>query len=152
MQYEICFLTGESKEAELSKIKGEIREIIEKEGGKISDAEFFEKRKMAYRVKGEVKGTYTAWRFDFEKNEDSEKDQDAIESITRKINLNSNILRFIIVKAEEFSQMILEEKKGGKEKKIPKEEVKKNVSPNEKKAEKASEDSIDKKLEEILNI
>jgi len=177
MEYEICYLIGESKEAETEKIKEKIRRIITGKGGSFSDFNFSDKRKMAYEIKNEIRGTFFANRFKISKkdtNQESEaKSRSAIDSITEKLYLEKDILRFIIVKADSVplpedkkeaekrssnepqaisrKQQAVNSKQEKKEsvrqfeKPIKKEPPKKNA-----KVEKLGD--IDKKLEEILKI
>ena len=104
MEYEICYLIGESKEAETEKIKEKIKKIIAGEGGSFSDFNFTDKRKMAYEIKGETRGIYIANRFKISKGDDIRKPEaklkSAIKRITEKLYLEKDILRFIIVKAD----------------------------------------------------
>jgi len=183
MEYEICYLIGESKEAEIVKIKEKIKKIIAGEGGSFSDFEFSDKRKMAYEIENEIRGTFFANRFKMSKkdnNQESEtKSKSAIDSVTEKLYLEKDILRFIIVKADSVpSPENKEETKSGyarsggarkKEKERGKEnsEIKKDSvkhfekskdrkpvkkEPPKKIAKKEKMGDIDKKLEEILRI
>ena len=158
MQYEIFYLISGSKEAEVLKIKEEVREIITKSEGEFLEKETLEKRKLAYKIKHETQGIYIAQRFNLE-NIDNLKD------INRKMNLNGNILRFILSRADELPELKSKEEriaeatekeetqKLRERKPEKKEEARKK--PEEAGEEKSEEsvmgDDIDKKLEEILN-
>lgn len=157
MEYEICYLVGESKEGELEKIKEGVNKIIAQEGANVLEPEKVEKRKLAYKVKKEIRGTYVAKRFVIEKDKDSSGEKNEIENITRKLNLENNVLRFIIVKADEVPALIKEEAK--EIEKPAKKETKKPVRIAESVAEeektekpKAKKDEIDDELDKILNI
>ncbi|MDH4330935.1 MAG: 30S ribosomal protein S6, partial [Candidatus Moranbacteria bacterium] len=109
MEYEICYLIGESKETELDSIKKGVEEIITHEGGVLLDSEFLEKRKMAYEIKKEIRGTYIAKRFTVvdkdEREEDQYPEKDIISEITTKMNLNNDVLRFIVIKADDLPEL-----------------------------------------------
>jgi ribosomal protein S6 len=156
MEYEICYLVGESKESELERIKEEVGAIISQEGAKLLDPEKVEKRKLAYKVKKEIRGIYVAKHFIVEKDEDSEKNP--LEGITRKMNLKNEVLRFMIAKADEVPALIKkEEMRDEPVEKKPARIATQSVAGEEKTREqsekpKAKQDNIDDQLEEILNI
>ena len=183
MEYEICYLIGESKETEIAKIKEKIKKIIAGKGGSFSDFEFKDKRKMAYEIENEIRGTFFANRFKMAKKDINQKSEagtkNAIDSITEKLYLEKDILRFIIVKADGVPS--LEDKEGAKSgyarsggarkkekerekenSEIKKDSMKRFEKPRDKKpikkeppkktAKKEKMGDIDKKLEEILDI
>ncbi|MFC1645046.1 30S ribosomal protein S6 [Patescibacteria group bacterium] len=99
MEYEICYLIGESKEVELDSIKEGVEKIVTEAGGTFIEGEFKEKRKMAYEIKKEIRGIYVARRFNVDKN------SDAVSEITGELNLNNDVLRFIVVKTDELPEL-----------------------------------------------
>lgn len=169
MRYELFYLIGASKEAELEKIKGEVKELVSALGGIFEEKETEEKRKTSYKIKQEIQGIYVAQRFELPEAEN-------IKEINRKMNLNHDVLRFIISRADELpelktkeerireaegKQVVSETRKEAapkKEKKI--EEVTASASPKETRPVETSQEEkkitkledIDDKLEEILNI
>ena len=168
MQYELFYLVGGSKEADISKIKTDLAEIVVSEGGVFKEKQVVEKRKMAYEIKRENRGFYVAQRFNLDEPE-------KIQSINKKIGLYPNILRALIVRAEELPELTSREEREAKATKEKKAEIKKPVKIEEKtitpkpvaegqpketamvektpeKVEKLDEEDINKKLEEILNI
>jgi small subunit ribosomal protein S6 len=159
MRYELLYLIGASREAEVEKIKGDVEKLVKEAGGVFEEKETMEKRRMAYEIKHETHGIYIAQRFEL----DSEK----IPEMNKKINLYPSIARFIVSRADELPELKSKEERINEamarptpekrvEKKIeaePKKEEVKEETKKEKLAEKgASDDDIDKKLEEILNI
>lgn len=159
MQYELFYLVGQNNEEKMGEIKTEIEKILSDESAKIHQIEVINKRKLSYEIKHQIRGTYVARRFDLPENdywaeEPESKGNDSLQRITAKINLMPNVLRFIIVKADELPEL------KQKEAASPKKEVERKEKPfnkkpamaPEKKEEKKEEESIDKKLEEILNI
>lgn len=170
MKYEICYLVGESKDSELESIKQGVEEIVSKEGGVFEGIETRDKRKLAYKVKKEIRGTYVARRFEVVKNEEVE-DQSAMAAIIQKLNLYPEILRFVIVKADELPVLVQREaplprqsnrrperSRGGysrPERKAPISEEPAEKKVTEEKAAPVAEKpvgNIDEKLDEILNI
>ena len=169
MEYEIFYLVGASKESELDNIKKEVEKIVTEQGGVFSEKETQEKRRLSYMVKKENHGIYIARRFELE-------DTKNLQEIISKLNLNSNILRFVLSKASELPALqSKEERMNETAKKESNQQIRESFKPalkkektpvektNEKKIEKdskekepilekTSSDDIDKKLEEILNI
>ncbi len=165
MQYELFYLVGESKESQLDQIKEKIKKIITDEGGKFLEPEIIEKRKLAYKVKRETRGTYIAQRFDLS-GEEEPAVVNKIQNINKKMTLYQNILRFIIVRASDLPELkpheIITRDKFSKPLSRREERsvyirpaMRKKEAPAEKPAsseEKRETKSIDEKLEEILNI
>lgn len=167
MQYELFYLIGVSKEAELAEIKKEVEGIVETAGGKFLEKETLEKRRLSYQIKHENHGVYLCRRFELTEVE-------GMVEITKNLNLCTRILRFIISKAAELPELKSKEERvaeaakrdSRKEQKEVKPEARKmtetrpaektEVKPETKAEEKAEEteksEAIDKKLEEILNI
>lgn len=155
MLYEIFYLIGGSRESEVEKIKKGVSEIITGVGGVFEEKETLEKRRLSYKIKHETHGIYIAQRFELE---DSQK----LSEIGRKINLYPDVLRFIISRTDDLPELkskeerIAEQEKRAaraasveKTEKVEPEKV--TAAPAQTK-KKASEEDIDKKLEEILNI
>jgi ribosomal protein S6 len=163
MNYELFYLVGISKEADLPKIKTDLKNIVLEEGGVFEEKETEEKRKLSYEVKHETHGIYIAQRFALE---DTEK----IQSIIRKVNLYPNILRFLVSKTDDLPELRTKEEriKGFPQQQIKEKTARKISDPKVKQVEKIEEtekkskkellkekidsEDIDKKLEEILNI
>jgi len=158
MQYELFYLIGGTKEANLEAIKKEMADIVISEGGVCEEKQTVEKRKLAYSIKHETHGIYVAQRFNLE---DTEKSKE----LNRKLNLYGKILRFIISRADELPELLSKEERIAKSTSTPKSEQKKETPKEESKIEKKTEErvetpekksekneDIDKKLEEILNI
>lgn len=159
MRYELFYLVGISKESELPKIKEDIKKIVLEEGGIFEEKETEEKRKLSYAVKHETHGIYTAQRFALE-------DTDKIQTINKKINLYSDVLRFLISRTDDLPELRTKEEriKGFPQQTAKERPFKKTSEPQIKKEEKPSENlnregkekldnqDIDKRLEEILNI
>lgn len=182
MKYELCYLVGESKEQNLPKIKEEVKNIVSQEGGKWVEPQIEEKRKMAYKVGKEIRGVYVAQRFEIPEQENEEEGTlktDLMANVNRKLNLYSDVLRFIVINADGLPELRLREernvrasegrkpahaKREAAPAKIVKEEkVEAKAEPKAEpekpaeelapaKEEKKKEKSIDEKIDEILNI
>ena len=161
MKYELFYLIAASKEAQLDEIKAGAEKIVTDEGGVFEEKVVVEKRKLAYEVQHETHGFYVARRFKMENTQ-------ALQTITRNLNLDVNILRSVISRADGLPELRTKEERikaaSERAEKKPKEtkaeEAKTMQAPEKKtpaspekmgKAKKEAED-IDKKLEEILNI
>ncbi|MCX6765741.1 MAG: 30S ribosomal protein S6 [Candidatus Moranbacteria bacterium] len=148
MLYELCYLVGESNEPKLEEIKKEVAAIVTQTGGIFQEPQIIEKRKMSYKIKGQFRGTYAAQRFEIPEKDFSEQkpgEANAIQAITKKLNLDQNILRFIIVKTDDLPELRPKEI-------APREKVVAAPVKRKDKEKTAPAKSIDEKLEEILNI
>lgn len=145
MQYELFYLIGASKEAGLEKIKSEVKEIVASEGGVFEAKEIIEKRKLAYKIKRETHGSYVGQRFELENPE-------KVQSITKKLNLYPEILRFLVSKASELPELKSKEERMKQEAALKPAKKEKEEASAKVLAGKKAEEDIDKKLEEILNI
>jgi ribosomal protein S6 len=144
MEYELMFLIAESKKPEFDRIKGEIRTVVEKSGGTwIGNALEFD-RKLSYEIKHNWRGTYFVQRFTMPDKDECEETgattEGAIAEITRQLNLNQEILRYLIVNAKELPPLADFAKQFDK------------AQREDKKQLKETGEKIDEKLEEALNI
>lgn len=183
MQYELFYLVGERQEATLDAIREGVKNILVSGKASLLEPELTEKRKLAYEIKHQNKGTYITRRFDMPEademdalNEAAEKSGDekefGIEAITRKLNLNNDVLRFLIVKTEDLPDLGAKDRRKAQEMNAPKptaqrpqqrpgdrqkpsyqprrQEQPRPVQAPAKKAEEAKE--IDKQLDKLLDI
>ena len=171
MRYELFYLIGAQKEADLERIKGEVNQMVLTEGGVIEEKATQERRKLAYEIKHQAFGFYVTIRF--------EMAPEKIAEISRKLNLYGDVLRFIVSRADELPELKTKEerlKAAGRIKEMaevvnvvapveaPKTEEKPEVieasseavtSESAKVVEEkatATEEDIDKKLDEILKM
>jgi ribosomal protein S6 len=154
MKYELFYLIGASNESEFEKIKQAVSEMILASGGVFEEKETLERRKLSYKIKHETHGIYVAQRFELE-------DVQKINEISQKMNLNPKVLRFIISRASELPELrSKEERMADQEKRSVQSEKSRaaekpatpEVKEEKKEKKKSTEEDIDKKLEEILNI
>lgn len=155
MKYELFYLVGASKEADLAQIRKDVNDIITGNGGEFSEKETLEKRKMAYKIKHETHGIYIAQRFELPEPE-------KMKEINNRLNLHTGVLRFVLSRADELPELKSKEERMSESirRETPKTEPiakeTKKTAPEEVKAEpkkdEQAQEDIDKKLEEILNI
>lgn len=167
VEYELFYLVGESKDADLPRIKADVEKLITDNDGTFLAGETEEKRKLAYLVKKESRGTYIARRFTLPDKDERDgagvaMDTHPLVTINRALQLSKDVLRFLIVNATgmpELKAIPREERprtenRGNRYEKrgavrpmpqapvAPKEEEKKVVSPEE----------MDAQLKEKLDI
>ncbi len=108
VEYELFYLVGETKEAELPRIKEAVEKIVTGEGGTFLAPETEEKRKLAYQVKKEVRGIYIAKRFtlpDHDEVDPETVDIHPLTKINRALMLSKDVLRFIILRADNLPEL-----------------------------------------------
>jgi ribosomal protein S6 len=112
VEYELFYLVGESKEAELPTIREEVEKIVKQFGGEFLSAETSEKRTLAYAVRKEKRGTYIARRFTIAARGDEpfvevkgDPKDHPIVAMTKQLQLFSDIFRFFILRADELPEL-----------------------------------------------
>jgi len=147
MEYELMFLIADEQKPEFNRIKDEVTALVETAGGTWTGESVEFERKLAYKIKHNWRGTYFVQRFTLpdkdtrdESASDGEMSKNVISEITRQMNLQKDILRYIVVNAKELPSLAHFTKQFAKEEKADKTTLKE-------KGEK-----IDEKLEEALNI
>lgn len=147
MEYELMYLVGENKKEDLPRIKEEMAAIVTKAGGTMTDASVEFDQKLAYEIKHTWRGTYVVNRFTLPDKDTREEEagddalaSDIIGEITRQLNLHKDLLRYIIVNAEELPSLAEYTEKAEKAKK------------EDKKVLKEKGEKIDGKLEKVLKI
>lgn len=158
--YEITFITKEDKREK------PVKPILEGLGGKILNISSLGQKTFAYPIKKENRGFYTTAAFEIE--------PEKVVELNKKLGLEEEILRFLMILAQPAAQPIKEIKPPAIVVAEPKEIVKepakeimpvkeKVVEPKPKKvsrkvkelieepvSEKERMDALDKKLEELL--
>lgn len=125
MQYELFYLVGERQEANLEAIKEGVNSILALENATMVGEELSEKRKLAYEIKHQNKGTYITRRFelpeiDFWADEANGEREFGIQAITNKLNLNNDVLRFLIVKTQDLPDLGAKDRRKAQEMSAPK--------------------------------
>lgn len=95
MEYELFYLIAESKRADLDRIQKELETLVVGEGGEMQPGEFIDERRMEYPIKKERRGIYVAKRFTTK-----EAAGDVPGNLSKKLLLNGDILRFLVVRSE----------------------------------------------------
>ena len=92
-RYEIMFIVKNTIEEEkVKKIADSLKDLITNDKGNIIDFKEMGKRKLAYPIKKEVTGTYYVMTV--------EANHDTIKEFNRKVSINENVLRHLIIKKE----------------------------------------------------
>lgn len=105
VEYELLYLVGESQETEFPRIREAVENIITSQGGVFLPPMTEEKRKMAYAVKGETRGTYVARRFTLPEEDRDKTSAHPLIAINRALHLSKDVLRFLIVSAEGLPEL-----------------------------------------------
>jgi ribosomal protein S6 len=147
VEYELFYLVLASKKALLEQIKKDVRTTVEESGGTYKGDDVTQERKLAYDIKHEWRGVYVAQRFTIKDRQDMMPDTDEphpVDLITKKLNVYKDVVRFVIVRADEVPSL---------------EQYKKTVAEAQKQKTRrprgtkpSSQEEMDKKLEEVLNI
>ncbi len=108
LEYELFYLVGEKKEAELPQIRETVEKLVTDFGGVLLPIVTEEARKLAYEIKGEVRGTYIARRFTLPDRDEIERGADEVHplvSIERGLMLSKDVLRFLVLRADELPEL-----------------------------------------------
>jgi len=88
-KYEMMTLAkGSDGEESARKLSKEVAELITSFGGKVLEADFWGKRKLAYKIRKDTEGFYEVIVFEFSK--------DQIDKLKAKLNLMNNLVRYLI--------------------------------------------------------
>lgn len=92
-RYEIMFIVKNTIEDEAVKKEADaLQSLITSDKGKIIEFKEMGKRKLAYPIKKELTGTYYVMTV--------EANHDTIKEFDRKVLINENVLRHLIIKKE----------------------------------------------------
>ena len=80
------------EEEKVKKIADSLKDLITNDKGNIIDFKEMGKRKLAYPIKKEVTGTYYVMTV--------EANHDTIKEFSRKVSINENVLRHLVIKKE----------------------------------------------------
>ncbi|MEI7621729.1 MAG: 30S ribosomal protein S6 [Candidatus Moraniibacteriota bacterium] len=128
MQYELFYLVGQRQEGTLDEIRKSVNEMLTAEGAKLLEPELTEKRKLAYEIKHQNKGTYVTRRFelediDFWADEKNGEREFGIAAINNKLNLTNDVLRFLIVKTDDLPDLGAKDRRKAQEMKTQRPET-----------------------------
>lgn len=110
IEYELFFLVGESLEGNKEAIAKKVEGIVVQEGGTFLAPITEEKRKFAYEIKGETRGTFIARRFTLPSIDELEAERGPeevhpLDKINRALQLDKEVLRFILVRADQLPEL-----------------------------------------------
>ena len=145
--YELAYLVSLNTEKP-DDIYQEINQIIEREGGKISQIESPHEVNLAHPIRKEIKAILASIAFYLEagKLEQVKEKLKVLSASTNTKETVTPLLRFLIIRREPPKENKTTEKKIVKEKLLSKEKVK----PISKKAKKVELKEVNQKIEEIL--
>ena len=93
-KYEIMYIVKATQDAEAVKKTAEaVKKLVEDSKGKISEFKELGEKKLAYSIKNEISGYYYVIEFEASKEVEAE--------VNRKVGLDENILRHLIVRLDE---------------------------------------------------
>ena len=93
-KYEMMFIVKATMESDQVKATAEgVKKLISSEKGSVADFKELDEKKFAYPIKKEINGYYYVVQFEATKEAEAE--------INRKIGIDENILRHLIIKLDE---------------------------------------------------
>ena len=93
-RYEIMFIVKSTIEAENVKITAETyKKLVSELNGKVEDYKEMGEKKLAYAIKKELNGYYFVMTV--------EANNEAISEFDRKIRLDENVLRHLVIRLDE---------------------------------------------------
>lgn len=164
IEYELFYSVGESKEAELEAIGKKVEAIVTGLGGSFLPPQTTEKRKFAYEIQGEKRGTFIARRFTLpgrdEQAEAGDEMVNVLDQMNKNLLLEHDVLRFILVRADDLPELKAIEriqKPRTDRKKYEKRSTRTTateapITPVDEEKSKVSAEEIDKQLKSKLNI
>ncbi len=92
-KYEIMFIVKATMEEDaIKKASEDLQKLINNKTSKVIDFKEMGRKKLAYPIKKEVSGYYFVMNV--------EADRETIAEFDRKVSINENILRHLIIKVE----------------------------------------------------
>lgn len=95
--YELTVLIHPDLESDLEKALAKVRNLISVNGGEISKEENWGKKKLAYKINGEDFAVYVAMEVALPAA--------APQKISNTLNITDEVLRYLLVKAEERAEV-----------------------------------------------
>lgn len=100
--YELTVLIHPDLESDLEKALDKVRGLIVANGGEVAKEDNWGKKKLAYAIKGEEFAVYVAM--------DIKLPAAAPQKISNTLNITDEVLRYLLVKAEDRPAVEAEEK------------------------------------------
>ncbi len=92
-KYEIMFIVKSTMEEDkIKKVSEDLQKLINKKPCKVIEFKEMGRKKLAYPIKKEVSGYYYVMTV--------EADSDSIREFDRKVSINENVLRHLIINVE----------------------------------------------------
>lgn len=101
--YELTVLIHPDLESDLEKALDKVRNLISANGGEISKEDNWGKKKLAYKIKGEDFAVYVAMEVALPAQ--------APQKISNTLNITDEVLRYLLVKAEDRPEVETAEEK-----------------------------------------
>jgi small subunit ribosomal protein S6 len=147
--YELLYIVHPDLESSIDKSIDRVRSYVEKRDGKIIYEENWGKRKLAYPINKNDVGIYVLWYFNAPKNK--------IAGIEKDLRINEEVMRFMLLVAEEKKEAKPKKEKPAAAKTEIKAEVATEAKTKTKKETKVPAETerermkkIDEKLEALL--
>lgn len=92
-KYEIMFIVKSTLEEDaIKKVSDELQKLINKKPSKVIEFKEMGRKKLAYPIKKEISGYYYVMTV--------EADHETLAEFDRKVSINENVLRHLIIKIE----------------------------------------------------
>lgn len=92
-KYEIMFIVKATMEEDkIKKISEDLQKLLNTKTSKVIEFKEMGRKKLAYPIKKEISGYYYVMTV--------EADKDSIHEFDRKVSINENVLRHLIIKVE----------------------------------------------------
>ena len=99
-QYEAMFLFPVGASADLDGSVARVRSLLEKHGAQILVLKKWDERRLAFEIKHQKRGVYIITFF--------KAAGEAVAAIEREVNLSDDILRIMVLRADDLSQAEME--------------------------------------------
>lgn len=139
--YELTFIISPlAGDIDTSATSGKIRSFINGLGGNISKESIGEKKKLAFPIKKQIMGFYATFEFAL-------NDIEKLPELEKMLNLDQDIMRYLLINLDELKPEKTPKKSFGK----PKTAIKSTPETGAPvKTERVKIEELDKKLEELL--
>lgn len=92
-KYEIMFIVKATMEEDkIKKVSEDLQKLLNTKTSKVIEFKEMGRKKLAYPIKKEISGYYYVMTV--------EADKDSIHEFDRKVSINENVLRHLIIKVE----------------------------------------------------
>jgi len=92
---QVCIARPELSTTQVDGLKEKCTSILEQNGGKVVDTEYWGARRLAYRIKKNRKGHYLFLKID--------SPASAVQELERLLRIDEDVIRFLTVKVDAHS-------------------------------------------------